>query len=189
MDRKLQLELVATKISSCIKCSLCEGRIKTVPGEGNENSKVLFVGIGPGHDEDISGRPFVGRAGKLLDNILKVVGIDRNRIFIANVVKCRPPNNREPTKEEITSCKPFLDLQLKIIKPQYIVCLGNTAASTILNTEEKVSYLRGSIINHNGVKVVVTFHPSYALRGGEEEQKEKKKAIFNDLILLKQELL
>ena len=152
-------------------------------GEGNTKSKIVFVGEGPGRDEDKTGRPFVGRAGKLLDNILKAAGFEREQIYICNVVKCRPPENRVPTDEEIANCWEYLEAQLSFIKPKFIVCLGATAAKAILKTEAPMAALRGQWHTFRDTKVLCVYHPAYLLRAGEEA----KKKVWDDLQLLVEE--
>lgn len=185
MKKSQALQMVAEKIAECSKCEdLSSSRISTVPGEGNANAEILFLGEAPGEDEDKSGRPFVGEAGKLLDNIISACGFKRKDLFIANILKCRPPRNRNPRQIEADNCRPFLDLQIKVIKPKYIVCMGNVASQNLLRTDEKVSYLRGRFHQHGDIKVLCTYHPSYLLRGEKEEQLSKKKAVWDDLQLL-----
>jgi DNA polymerase len=134
-------------------------------GAGNPNAKLMFVGEGPGADEDIKGEPFVGRAGQLLTDIIeKGMLLKRSDVYIANVVKCRPPGNRDPLEDEIAACEPFLLHQLDVIKPKIICALGKFAAQTLLKTTEKISSLRGNVYEYHGIKLVPTFHPSYLLR-------------------------
>lgn len=187
MEKSLMLQMIADKIAICQKCDLCKTRTNTVPGQGNVDTKIMFLGEGPGQNEDETGLPFVGKAGQLLDNIIKACGFKREDIFITNLVKCRPPNNRTPKAEELKSCRSYLDLQIKIINPKYIICLGSVAAQGLLNTEEKISYLRGRFFLYNNIKVLATYHPSYLLRGSEEEREFKKRAVWEDFqILLKE---
>jgi DNA polymerase len=160
-----EMNFIKDKIKICEKCSLHLSRNNTVPGEGNINSKIVFVGEGPGADEDSSGRPFVGRAGKLLDVMLKDwAKIDRNQIFITNIVKCRPPKNRVPSDEEMNSCGHFLEAQLIQIKPKIIVTLGSTSMKYLTN-KTKITESRGKFYDwYSGIKIFPTFHPSYLLR-------------------------
>jgi DNA polymerase len=178
MQKVEMLTLLDDKIKVCTKCpELVENRTNTVLGSGNPNAKVVFCGEAPGKDEDKSGEAFVGQAGKLLSSILEACGLNRHEdVYIMNVVKCRPPNNRVPTKTECQNCRPFFDLQLKVINPEYIVCLGTVAAQNLLITEERISDLRGRWFSYKEAKVICTFHPSYALR-----RKYAKKEIWNDL--------
>jgi uracil-DNA glycosylase len=164
-----KLELLQQKVCSCTKCpDLVASRTQTVFGEGNPNTRLVFLGEGPGKNEDQQGRPFVGKAGQLLDNIIQACGWKREDVFILNVVKCRPEHNRVPTPAEAANCRPFLDLQLKIIRPEIIVCLGATAAQNLLSTNISVTRLRGSWYDYiNGdmkARVRVTLHPAYLLR-------------------------
>lgn len=172
MQKTHMLQMVADKVSVCTKCSeLVEYRKQTVFGEGNENAEIVFIGEAPGEKEDDSGRPFVGPAGNLLTNILKAFGFNREDVYIMNILRCRPPRNRTPTPEEACNCRPFLDLQLKIINPKIIVCLGNVAAQNLLRTKTTISALRGEILEYNGSKVICTFHPSYLLHNPSEKEK------------------
>ncbi len=151
----------------CRQCKLHETRNSVVFGVGNPNADLMFVGEAPGRDEDLAGEPFVGRSGKLLDRlILQEIGLDRDQIYIANLVKCRPPNNRNPEADEIQSCCGYLKRQIQLISPVAIVTLGNFAVQTLLGTTEGVTKLRGSIFEYEQTKLIPTFHPSYALRAG-----------------------
>jgi uracil-DNA glycosylase len=184
MNKKEKLQLIADKISQCQRCSeLCVNRLKTVPGDGNPDTKIVLLGEGPGKDESEQGIPFCGRSGRLLTNILTACGIQREDVFIANILKCRPPNNRTPSSEEAQNCRPFLDLQLKVIVPKYIVCLGTCAAQNLLGVDTPISKMRGKWHEYKGIKVLPTFHPSYLLRNP-----SAKKDVWNDLQLLLSEL-
>ncbi|MFW5839937.1 MAG: uracil-DNA glycosylase [Planctomycetota bacterium] len=159
------------EVRHCTRCALCKGRTRTVFGEGNPNADLVFVGEGPGHDEDISGRPFVGRAGQLLDKMIAAMGLTRDDVFICNVVKCRPPNNRNPMPEEVDACWDYLIRQLQIIAPKAIVTLGNPATKKLLDTTTGITRLRGSwqqlpdyASGLEGIPVMPTFHPAYVLR-------------------------
>jgi DNA polymerase len=179
------LTLLAKKVSDCTKCKeLADTRIQTVFGNGNPNSKVLFLGEGPGADEDKEGIPFCGKSGQLLNNILSTCGIKREDVYVTNILKCRPPGNRTPAKEECANCESFLSAQIKVVNPLYIVCLGAVAAQNLLKTTTPIGYLRNIWHNHAGYKVLCTWHPSYALRSGERIKKE----IYEDLQLLIKEL-
>ena len=172
MEKRHMLQMLAEKVATCTKCTeLACYRTQTVFGEGNPDAKVVFLGEAPGEKENESGRPFVGPAGKLLTNILAAFGFNREDIYIMNILRCRPPQNRTPTKEEANNCRPFLDLQLKIINPQYIVCMGNVAAQNLLQIETPISRLRGEILWYNGIKVICTYHPSYLLRSPGQKEK------------------
>jgi DNA polymerase len=169
MQKLEQLAVLNEKIQCCQKCpDFLSGRLNTVFGEGNPYADIVFCGEGPGQQENETGRPFVGKAGQLLDNILKACGFTREQVFILNIVKCRPPNNRVPTDEECSNCRPFLELQLKIINPKIIVCLGTTAANNILGVKAKISQLRGTWHSYKNppvaADVLATYHPSYLLR-------------------------
>jgi DNA polymerase len=156
------------RVAACTKCVLCETRTFTVFGEGNASARLVFCGEGPGFDEDKSGRPFVGRAGELLsDMIVKGMKMRREDVFILNAVKCRPPENRTPAPEEIAACKPFLAEQLAVIKPSVIVALGNPACQALLGSVPGITKIRGRVFEAFGTKVVPTFHPAYLLRNPE----------------------
>ncbi|MBM4387470.1 MAG: uracil-DNA glycosylase [Deltaproteobacteria bacterium] len=159
-----RLELLRGEIGDCTRCKLSQKRLSMVFGEGNPSARFVFVGEGPGEDEDQQGRPFVGRAGQLLNKIIAAIKLKREEVYICNVVKCRPPNNRTPQVDEIETCSPFLTRQIEIIKPEFVVLLGLTAAQTILNTKEPLIKLRGRINRINGIKYIVTYHPSALLR-------------------------
>lgn len=159
------LEEVAAEVAGCRRCPLHEKRNHTVFGEGDPAADLMFVGEGPGADEDRIGRPFVGRAGHLLDDIIeKGMGLRREQVFIANVVKCRPPGNRNPEPAEIASCTPYLHAQIDLIRPKVIVALGKFAAQTLLESKSAISRLRGRFFDYRGIKLMPTFHPSYLLR-------------------------
>ena len=155
---------LAERISTCRRCGLCEGRQKTVPGEGAPDARLVVVGEGPGATEDETGRPFVGRAGELLTEILAAVGLPREQVFICNVVKCRPPSNRKPQPDEIAACVPYLYRQLEAIRPAVILAMGGTAAETLLNTKQPLSQLRSHVHEFRGIPLVVTYHPAALLR-------------------------
>lgn len=158
------LEDVATEIATCRKCFLCEGRKKTVPGEGNPRARLMFVGEGPGQTEDETGRPFVGRAGELLTQIIEAVELQRDEVYIANVVKCRPPQNRKPLPDEITACSPYLERQIELVQPKVLVALGATAAEAMLRVKKSLTELRGRVHSYRGIPLVVTYHPAALLR-------------------------
>jgi uracil-DNA glycosylase len=162
-----RLSLIQEEASTCTRCELSRTRTQVVFGVGHSRADLLFIGEGPGQQEDLKGEPFVGRSGKLLDRLVtEELGIDRSRYYIANVVKCRPPNNRDPKPDEIEACSPWLQEQLKIINPKVIVTLGNFATRTILSTTEGITKLRGSVHRVGKRLIVPTFHPSAALRNG-----------------------
>ncbi len=158
------LERIREDIGDCKRCRLCERRNKIVFGVGNAKAELVFIGEGPGHDEDIQGEPFVGRAGKLLTDMIKAMGLQREDVYIANVVKCRPPENRVPEKDEVATCSPFLLRQLEVIGPKVIVCLGNVAAQNLLGTNKSISHFRGQWFDFRGSRLLATYHPAYLLR-------------------------
>ncbi|HLW99544.1 MAG TPA: uracil-DNA glycosylase [Candidatus Acidoferrales bacterium] len=158
------LERIREDIGDCTRCRLCERRNKIVFGTGNAKAELMFVGEGPGHDEDIQGLPFVGRAGKLLTDMIVAMGLTRDAVYIANVVKCRPPENRVPERDEVATCAPFLLRQIEVIRPKVIVCLGNVAAQNLLGTNKSISSFRGQWFDFRGSKLLATYHPAYLLR-------------------------
>jgi len=167
-------------IRDCADCGLCEQRTQVVFGVGNANAEIVFVGEGPGQEEDRQGIPFVGRAGQLLTQMIeKGMGIPRDDVYICNVVKCRPPNNRDPLPEEVASCETYLTRQLDIIRPKAIVALGKFAAQTLLKSTTAISRLRGNWHEYHGIPLMPTFHPSYLLR---QESKDLKRQAWEDLI-------
>lgn len=151
-------------ICECRKCALGATRTKFVFGVGNPNATLMLIGEAPGADEDAQGEPFVGRAGQLLNKILEAIHFQRSDVYICNILKCRPPNNRKPTPEESELCKPYLKKQIALVKPKVILCLGLTAAENLLGTHESMSRLRGRVMNYEGVPVMVTYHPAALLR-------------------------
>ena len=163
--RTWTLQAIREDIGDCTRCKLATlGRKQIVFGVGNPNADLMFVGEGPGADEDIQGIPFVGRAGQLLTKMIEAMGFAREDVYIANVVKCRPPENRNPEPDEIESCEPFLFRQIDSIKPTVIVALGAFAARTLLRTQDPISRLRGRVFDYHGAKLIPTFHPSFLLR-------------------------
>jgi len=158
------LEDVATLIAACERCKLCEGRTNTVPGEGPANARLVVIGEGPGRTEDQTGRPFVGRAGELLTKILEAIKLPRDQVFICNIVKCRPPENRLPQYDEIAACLPFLYRQLELVRPKVILAMGGTAAQSLLSTKQSLGALRNQVHRFRGIPVVVTYHPAALLR-------------------------
>jgi DNA polymerase len=163
-SRDEALAAVRADIGDCTRCKLHTGRTNIVFGVGNPDSPLMFVGEGPGADEDEQGVPFVGRAGQLLTQIIKAMGYERDAVYIANVVKCRPPGNRNPEPDEIEQCEPFLQRQIEIIQPKVVVALGKFAAQTLLRTTDPISKLRGRFHRMGRTRVMPTFHPSYLLR-------------------------
>ncbi len=165
------LDEVRANIGDCKKCQLCEYRNNIVFGEGNPAAKLMFIGEGPGHDEDETGKPFVGRAGKLLTKIIEAMGLKRDDVYIANIVKCRPPANRTPLEDEVINCAPYLMQQIKVIKPRVIVTLGSPATCTLLNEKIKISLIRGTFYDwKEGIKLMPTFHPAYLLRNPNDKR-------------------
>jgi DNA polymerase len=155
----------ARDVAECTACGLCRTRTKTVPGVGDIHAKWLFVGEAPGAEEDARGEPFVGQAGRLLDNMLAALGMSRGKnVYIANVLKCRPPGNRTPEPLEVESCRPYLDRQIELIKPSIIIALGKSAATTLLNVDATIASLRGRLHRYRDVPLLVTYHPAYLLR-------------------------
>ena len=169
----------AADVDACTACSLCRGRRKSVPGVGDPNAEWLFVGEAPGSEEDARGEPFVGQAGKLLDNMLAALGMKRGEnVYIANVLKCRPPNNRTPEPREVESCRPYLDRQIALIEPKIIVALGKSAATTLLDVDASIASLRGRVHRYRGVPLVVTYHPAYLLRSLPDKAKAWEDLLF-----------
>jgi DNA polymerase len=159
------LDRIAAEIAACRACGLCAGRTNTVPGEGAPTAELVFIGEGPGADEDAQGRPFVGRSGELLTKMIEAMGFARNQVFIANVVKCRPPGNRAPEPAEMAACIGYLHRQLALIKPKVICTLGNTPLRAMTGDPKKgITSVRGQILDWNGIPLVPTFHPAYLLR-------------------------
>jgi DNA polymerase len=172
-----RLDRIAQAAAACKACSLCQERQHCVPGEGNANAELLFIGEGPGADEDRSGRPFVGPAGQLLDKMIVAMGFSRAEVFIANIVKCRPPGNREPSPTEMSACLPFLRAQISAIRPKLIVTLGNTPLRALTGDLTRgITRSRGSTFTFDGVTCLPTFHPSYLLRN-----EAAKKPAWEDL--------
>jgi DNA polymerase len=174
------------KINNCQKCSLGSTRTKFVFGVGNPNADAMLIGEAPGHDEDIQGEPFVGRAGKLLNDILKAINFRREDVYIANILKCRPPNNRDPLPLEMDTCIPYLHKQIELINPKVILCLGRVAANGLLNKKLSLGQLRESNYEFNGIKVLVTYHPAALLRNphwkrGCWEDVQKFRKIYDEL--------
>jgi DNA polymerase len=158
------LERIREDLGECTRCRLHKQRNKIVFGAGNPRAELVFVGEGPGHDEDVQGLPFVGRAGKLLTQMIEAMGLRRDDVYICNVVKCRPPENRKPEDDEVATCSPYLYRQLEVIGPKAVVCLGATAAQALLKTKESISRYRGQWLDFRGTKLLVTYHPAYLLR-------------------------
>ena len=180
-DRIIFLTAIREDIGDCTRCKLHTlGRTQIVFGVGNPNAELMFVGEAPGGDEDIQGIPFVGRAGQLLTKIIEAIELKREDVYIANVIKCRPPSNRNPEPDEVQQCEPFLFRQIDVIKPTVIVALGKFAAQTLLRTEEPISKLRGRLFDYRGAKLIPTFHPAYLLRNP-----SAKKEVWEDMKLVR----
>ena len=170
-------------IGNCTLCRLSEERTNIVFGEGNSDARLMFIGEGPGQEEDRTGRPFVGKAGELLTRMIAAMGLEREDVYIANIVKCRPPKNRDPEQDEANTCISFLHEQIEIINPEVICCLGRIAAHNLLDTDIPISRLRGSFQSWNGIKVMPTFHPAYLLHNP-----GSKKVVWEDLQKIMKEL-
>jgi DNA polymerase len=164
IDSAVSIPNLREKICNCLKCPLGSSRKSFVFGEGNPEARLMVIGEGPGADEDIQGKPFVGRAGQLLTDILKAIKFSRDEVFIANIVKCRPPANRTPFEDEITACKPYLIKQIELIKPAFILCLGTTAIQALLERKGTLGSFRKNVFDFHGAKMMVTFHPAALLR-------------------------
>jgi DNA polymerase len=175
------LAAVRADIGDCTRCKLhAQGRTQIVFGVGNADAELMFVGEAPGADEDIQGFPFVGRAGQLLTKIIEAIDLKREDVYIANVIKCRPPGNRNPEPDEVATCEPFLFQQIDIIKPKVIVALGKFGAQTLLRTLDPISRLRGRVYEFRGAKLVPTFHPAYLLRNP-----SSKREVWEDMKLVR----
>ena len=172
----LHWQTLKAQVAACEGCALCSTRTHTVFGEGNQSAEILFVGEGPGREEDAQGRPFVGPAGHLLDKMLSAIELDRTKVYIANIVKCRPPQNRVPLEEEALACLPYLRAQTGLIKPKIIVCLGATAAKYIYDHDVRITKERCILKEKKGVFIIPTYHPAALLR-----DPEKKKQSWEDL--------
>jgi uracil-DNA glycosylase len=182
-DRAAALRLIQEEIGDCTRCALHKGRNKLVFGDGDPEARLMFVGEGPGADEDAQGLPFVGRAGQLLNNMISAMGLKREQVYIANIVKCRPPQNRTPEPDEANTCSPFLFQQIDVIRPEVIVALGATAATYLLGQRQPLAGLRGRVHSWRGSKLIVTYHPAFLLR----DPRQKKEA-WADLQIAMREL-
>ena len=172
----LTLAEVRKELGDCKRCKLHRARRTIVFGEGNEKSSLMVIGEGPGYDEDVQGRPFVGKAGQLLTKILQSINLTREEVYITNIVKCRPPQNRNPEPDEIQSCNPFLMKQIAVIQPRIICALGAFSAQTLLKTDTKITALRGKLFDLEGIKVIPTYHPAFLLRNP-----ERKREVWEDM--------
>ena len=176
------LEDIRTDLGDCRRCRLAHGRNRIVFGDGNPRAKLVFIGEGPGFDEDQQGKPFVGAAGQLLTRIIEAIKLTRNQVYICNIIKCRPPGNRNPEPDEINTCFPFLERQIAAIQPDFICALGTFAAQSLLKTATPISRLRGRFYEFEGIKVLPTYHPAYLLRNS-----DKKREVWQDMKMLMKE--
>jgi uracil-DNA glycosylase family 4 len=179
----MTLEEIRVEMGDCQRCKLCSTRTHIVFGSGNPNAPLLFIGEAPGEDEDLQGKPFVGKAGQLLTKMISAMGLSREEVYIANIIKCRPPKNRNPQPDEIASCRPFLLKQIEAIRPKMICALGTFSAQTLLSSKQRISELRGRFHEWNGIKLLATFHPAYLLRNPHE-----KRRVWEDLQKIMAEL-
>jgi uracil-DNA glycosylase family 4 len=176
---RLEWRDFAADVDACVACGLAHSRRKSVPGVGDTNAEWLFVGEAPGSEEDAKGEPFVGQAGRLLDNMLAALGMRRGEnVYIANVLKCRPPNNRTPEPREVDACRPYLDRQIALLRPKLIVALGRSAATTLLGVDATIASLRGRVHRYRDVPLVVTYHPAYLLRNLPDKAKAWEDLLF-----------
>jgi DNA polymerase len=172
------LAVLAKTVSVCTRCALHQSRTQTVFGVGAPHAKLLFIGEAPGADEDAKGEPFVGRAGQLLNKIIVAMGMKREEVYIANVLKCRPPGNRNPEPDEVAKCSPHLLRQIDLVQPKLIVALGRFAAQTLLNTDASIASLRGKVYRYAGRPLIVTYHPAYLLRNLPDKAKAWADLVF-----------
>ena len=176
------LEVVRSELGDCRRCKLHPYRTQIVFGTGNPQAKLVFVGEAPGREEDLQGEPFVGQAGQLLTKIIQAIHLTRGEVYIANIIKCRPPENRNPESDEIAACEPFLLKQLQVIRPQLICALGTFATQTLLKSEEKISSLRGKFHEYQGIPLMPTYHPAFLLRNP-----NRKREVWEDMKKIKKE--
>tara|TARA_B100000579_G_scaffold62260_1_gene45592 strand:+ start:741 stop:1319 length:579 start_codon:yes stop_codon:yes gene_type:complete len=189
MDNLSSLKELSKECIECVSCSLSKTRTNVVVGKGNEKANLVIIGEGPGEQEDKSGLPFVGRAGKMLDTALAAVNIDPlEDCYITNIVKCRPPNNRKPTASESDACMPWLNKQIELLSPKIIVLAGSTATESFLGVKEPISKIRGKWIEKDNIKYMPIFHPSYLLRNPSKEKGKPKWLTWQDLKKIKKEL-
>ena len=183
-ERILELDRLCQEVSHCRRCrELAQTRTQTVFGVGNPMTRLVFLGEAPGADEDRQGEPFVGRAGQLLNNIIEACGLTREQVYILNILKCRPPGNRNPAPDEAANCRPFLMRQLEILRPEFICCLGAVAAHNLLDTTVPIGQLRGRILQFGTIHVIATYHPAYLLRNP-----SAKRATWEDMQMLMREM-
>ncbi|MCL4439254.1 MAG: uracil-DNA glycosylase [Firmicutes bacterium] len=181
----MSLEQLALDMQHCTRCGLAEGRNKLVFGMGNPGARLMLIGEGPGKDEDEQGLPFVGRAGQLLDRVLAAINLTRQEVYIANIVKCRPPNNRVPSRAEAVACLPYLYRQIELIKPGIIVLLGNTALQNLIGPEARITRMRGQWLeSRSGIKIMPTYHPAAVLR-----DPNKRRPVWEDFQKIQEEYL
>lgn len=177
------LEDIRKDLGDCRRCKLCKSRTHIVFGEGNPSARLVFVGEGPGYDEDIQGKPFVGKAGQLLNKIIKAMNLTREQVYICNIIKCRPPQNRNPEPDEIKACLPFLKRQVSAVSPEFICALGSVAIRALLDQEIFISRVRGKFFEFKGIKVMPTYHPAYLLRNP-----NKKRDVWEDVQKIMKEI-
>jgi uracil-DNA glycosylase len=182
-DPPAALQALAEEASRCVKCRLCRTRTNVVFGTGSVGAELAFVGEAPGRNEDLQGEPFVGEAGQLLDKIIAAMGLERSEVYICNMVKCRPPSNRQPSPDEIAACEPFLIEQLDLVRPKVIVALGSVAAQALLRTEESIGRLRGKFFRYHDIEVMPTYHPAYLLR-----TPQAKRVVWEDMQKVQEKL-
>jgi uracil-DNA glycosylase len=177
------LEAIRARLGDCRRCRLHTGRQQIVFGAGNPMAELVFVGEAPGEEEDLQGRPFVGKAGQLLTRMIQAMGLTREEVYITNIIKCRPPQNRNPLPDEIAECRPFLNAQLDTLRPRVICALGTFAAQTLLRTQDKISQLRGKFHDYDGIPVMPTYHPAYLLRNPQD-----KRLVWKDMQMIMDEM-
>ena len=178
----MEISEIREQCASCENCQLCKTRTNLVFGTGNEHADIMLIGEGPGEKEDLAGEPFVGPAGKLLDLELELIGLDRTKVYIANIVKCRPPMNRDPLPQERVQCRKWLDMQIEAVNPEIIVCLGRISATSLIDEEFKITREHGQWFYKNGRKYIATYHPSALLR-----DESKRPEAFEDLVKIRAE--
>lgn len=179
----MKMEIIRNQCIDCRACCLAETRTNLVFGTGNPEAEVMLIGEGPGEQEDLQGIPFVGPAGKLLDTMLELIELDRSKVYIANMVKCRPPHNRDPKDDEIAACRSYLEAQIQAVNPKIIVCLGRIAATALIRSDFRITREHGVWFDINGIRVMATFHPSALLR-----DPKKRPEAFSDLRMLRSEI-
>jgi uracil-DNA glycosylase family 4 len=180
-ENELTFSVLKKEVKACARCALAQTRRTVVFGEGNERADLVFVGEAPGEEEDMQGRPFVGRAGKFLDRMIQRAGLSRRDVFICNVLKCRPPQNRDPDPAEVEMCKSYLFAQLELIHPKVICALGRHAYNTLMGVDARITKIRGQFTEYNGIKLLPTYHPSFLLRN-----QERVREAFEDMEKLKE---